>query len=99
LGRLGVLIRPGGDKEDSERTQADIWSEIICATTEDEFFEKLAALAPKQLGCNFGSLKLYAEWKYRPVVADYVSPPGRFDLPPELDNWAELNVRNPYVGR
>nr|UBQ66256.1 Rep protein [finch CRESS-DNA virus] len=62
--------RPGGDKDDSERTQSDIWSEIINATNEGEFFEKLAALAPKQLGCNFGSLKLYADWKYRPEVAD-----------------------------
>lgn len=81
--------RPGGDKEDSERTQADIWGEIICATTEGEFFEKLAALAPKQLGCNFGSLKLYAEWKYRPVVAEYVTPQGEFDPVPELEEWRQ----------
>jgi len=91
--------RPGGDKEDTERTQADIWSEIICATTEGEFFEKLAALAPKQLGCNFGSLKLYAEWKYRPVVAEYNSPAGTWDVPDVLNEWADVNVRHPYVGR
>nr|UBJ26247.1 replication-associated protein [Giant panda feces-associated gemycircularvirus] len=68
--------RPGGDKDDTERTQADIWGEIICSTSQDEFFEKLAALAPKQLGCNFGSLKLYAEWKYRPEAKVYETPEG-----------------------
>ncbi|AXL65863.1 replication-associated protein [Tubeweb spider associated circular virus 1] len=84
--------RPGGDKDDSERTQTDIWSEIINATNEGEFFEKLAALAPKQLGCNFGSLKLYADWKYRPEVADYESPPGIFEPVYDLTNWSEANL-------
>ncbi|WP_447406968.1 hypothetical protein, partial [Clostridium perfringens] len=36
--------RPGGDKEDSERSQSDIWSEIINATYQSEFFERLADL-------------------------------------------------------
>lgn len=91
--------RPGGDKDDSERTQSDIWSEIINATSQGEFFEKLAALAPKQLGCNFGSLKLYAEWKYRPDVAEYESPQGTFDIPGELAAWRanSLSVGGRYV--
>lgn len=86
--------RPGGDKDDSERTQLDIWSEIINATSETEFFEKLAALAPKQLGCNFGSLKLYADWKYRPELAEYVGPEGTFDIPDELEAW-KANLEHP----
>lgn len=91
--------RPGGDKDDSERTQADIWGEIICATTEEDFFEKLAALAPKQLGCNFGSLKLYAEWKYRPVIGAYEPPLGDYVPTPELQGWADKWVNEPFVGR
>lgn len=89
--------RPGGDKDDSERTQADIWGEIICATTEEEFFEKLAALAPKQLGCNFGSLKLYAEWKYRPVIGPYEPPLGDYVPETPLVTWNEHRQR--YSGR
>lgn len=84
--------RPGGDKDDTERTQADIWGEIICATSQDEFFEKLAALAPKQLGCNFGSLKLYAEWKYRPEAKVYETPEGTFTPNAEMVAWKEANV-------
>lgn len=84
--------RPGGDKDDSERTQGDIWNEIICAPTESEFFEKLASLAPKQLGCNFGSLKLYAEWKYKPALAEYESPAGGYQPTPELQAWADANL-------
>lgn len=91
--------RPGGDKDDSERTQADIWGEIICAPTEEEFFEKLAALAPKQLGCNFGSLKLYAEWKYRPVIGEYEPPLGDYVPTASLQEWADKWVNQPYVGR
>lgn len=91
--------RPGGDKDDSERTQSDIWSEIINAPTESEFFEKLAALAPKQLGCSFNSLKCYADWKYRPEAQEYVTPAGRFEVPLELADWADDNARGGVIGR
>lgn len=91
--------RPGGDKDDSERTQADIWGEIICAPSEEEFFEKLASLAPKQLGCNFGSLKLYADWKYRPSVAPYTSPAGGYSPPAELEAWERTNLIEKVNGR
>jgi len=91
--------RPGGDKDDSERTQADIWSEIINATSQDEFFEKLAALAPKQLGCNFGSLKLYAEWKYRHVAEPYETPAGGLTVPEALEAWERDNLISHMSGR
>lgn len=91
--------RPGGDKDDTERTQTDIWSEIITTTTEAEFFEKLAALAPKQLGCNFGSLKLYAEWKYRPVIGEYEPPLGDYTPCEKLLTWADGNVERRTSGR
>lgn len=90
--------RPGGDQDSSERGTNDIWSEIINATTEGEFFEKCAALAPKQLGCNFGSLKLYADWKYRPEVAEYMSPEGIFEPTVALREWWLANVGT-RVGR
>lgn len=91
--------RPGGDKDDSERTQGDIWSEIIGCTTQTEFFDKLAALAPKQLGCNFGSLKLYADWRYRPEEIPYESPEGELRPPAELVAWAEANLDSVSIGR
>lgn len=90
--------RPGGDKEDSERSQSDIWSEIINATSQSEFFEKLAALAPKQLGCSFSSLKLYADWKYRPEQEEYISPIGRFEVPEVLSDWVVDNLESEVVG-
>uniref|UniRef100_A0AAU6S580 Replication associated protein n=1 Tax=Barbastella barbastellus feces associated gemykolovirus 2 TaxID=3139971 RepID=A0AAU6S580_9VIRU len=84
--------RPGGDRDDSERTESDKWSEIINATSQDEFFEKLASLAPKQLGCNFGSLKLYAEWKYRPVAKPYEGPEGVFTPLQAMTDWVTANM-------
>jgi len=56
------------------------------------FFEKLASLAPKQLGCNFGSLKLYAEWKYRPVAKPYEGPEGVFTPLQAMTDWVTANM-------
>lgn len=90
--------RPGGDS-DEPRGEADKWSEIINATTQDEFFEKCASLAPKQLGCNFGSLKLYAEWKYRPAAKEYISPVGEYTPSPEMQTWVDEYILNEFGGR
>ena len=73
--------------------------EIICAETEEEFFEKLASLAPKQLGCNFGSLKLYADWKYRPRVTPYESPAGGYTVPQPLQDWERDQLSAKLSGR
>ena len=89
--------RPGGDSD--QRSGDDKWCEIIASTSATEFWEKTAALAPKQLGCNFGSLKLYVEWKYKAVQEEYMSPMGTWTVPLELEEWAEQNIRQPPLGR
>ncbi|AXB22640.1 replication associated protein [Lepus americanus faeces associated genomovirus SHP11] len=77
------------------RSQSDIWSEIIGCTTQEEFWSKLAALAPKQLGCNFGSLKLYVDWKYKPAQEIYETPQGTFDVPGVLQEPKGLVLFGP----
>jgi len=93
--------RPGGDSEGSERSSLDIWSEIMSVGTKEEFFDKLAALAPRQLGCNFGSLKLYAEWKYdrEAAPAAYASPEGNWSVPWVLQEWADKWISGDWRGR
>jgi len=81
------------------RSQSDIWSEIIGSTTKEEFWSRLTTLAPKQLGCNFGSLKLYVDWKYKPDQEVYETPRGEFDVPAVLEHWADLYIRDEYSGR
>lgn len=91
--------RPGGDQVPAQRSESDRWGEIIAAETREEFWEKLAALAPKQLGCNYGSLKLYAEDHYRQDAAEYVSPEGTWRLPEILAEWADDYASGGYTGR
>lgn len=85
--------RPGGDIDSAERPSNDVWHEIILARTRQEFFDTAARLAPRQLACNFSSLTLYADWKYKPVQEPYTTPDGEFSVPFELKDWVDDNVR------
>jgi len=69
----GGLGRPSGTRDVPTSTQ---WAEIAAAPTRDEFWELCRRLAPKALLTSFPSLRAYAEWNYRPVLAEYESPPG-----------------------
>lgn len=93
IGEKGT--RPGGSEDSAERPSNDSWHEIILARTREEFFDLASRLAPRQLACNFNSLTLYADWKYRPVVEPYSSPDGEWTIPDELTDWVENNIRNP----
>lgn len=86
---------PGGDGDSNDRSSNDVWHEIILARTRQEFFDIASRLAPRQLACSFNSLVAYADWKYRPEVEEYVSPPGEFVVPEELSDWVDQNVRGP----
>nr|WAE43275.1 MAG: replication associated protein [Cressdnaviricota sp.] len=67
----GGLERPSG----RGNGKADlVWSEIAAAETRDEFWELCRRLAPKTLLSSFPSLRAYAEWHYRPHIAEYESP-------------------------
>lgn len=90
--------RPSGDPLE-QRSQNDIWVEILAATTRDEFLARCATLAPKQLACSFGNIRSYAEWRYRPNRAPYVTPPGLWDIPSELTEWADENCQGGISGR
>lgn len=68
----GGLSRPGG--EDVAGAGA-IWDRIVDAETASEFWDLVRALAPRVLITNFNSLRSYVEWKYKPEVAAYVTPP------------------------
>lgn len=69
----GGLERPGGE---DVAGASSIWDRIVAAETADQFWELVRALAPRVLLTNFNSLRGYVEWHYRPVVAQYVTPPG-----------------------
>lgn len=74
----GGLERPGGDDVSGLSSQ---WDRIVDAENADEFWELVRTLAPRVLLTNFNSLRSYCEWRYRPVVADYVTPPNLvFDI-------------------
>lgn len=95
----GGLERPGRDQLAAPSSK---WSEIIAATTRDEFFERVALLDPRALCVSFGNLRTYADWKYRPHPAEYVTPRGiSFDTTrsPQLDEWVVDNLGRDFVGK
>lgn len=74
----GGLERPDGSPMAST---ASVWDDIVDAETAEEFWSRVRALAPRVLLVNFNSLRGYVEWRYRPTLAPYISPPGiEFDL-------------------
>lgn len=91
--------RPGGDGDSNERSTNDVWHEIILARTRKEFFDLASRLAPRQLACSFSQLTAYADWKYRVVETPYASPEGEFEVPIELQQWVNANLRREHHGR
>ncbi len=78
------------------------WARAIMAESREEFFAVVAELDPRALCCSFGSLRAYADWKYRPVMDPYRSPDGISfctDEVPELDNWVQRNLAGPVTGK
>ena len=78
------------------------WDRAILAETREEFFAIVAEVDPRALCCSFGSLRAYADWKYRPTIDPYVSPDGiSFDTSevPGLDNWVQRNLVGPVTGK
>nr|UBQ66298.1 Rep protein [finch CRESS-DNA virus] len=95
----GGLGRPGG--EDVAGAGA-IWDRIVDAETASEFWDLVRALAPRVLITNFNSLRGYVEWKYKPEVAPYVTPPGMvFDISgvAELGQFVHENLSGDVEGR
>jgi len=84
----GVKISPASEK----------WAGIILSETREEFFAAVAELDPRALCINFGSLRAYADWRYRPTPDPYSTPDGIYfetEAFPGLDEW----VQRTLVGR
>lgn len=78
------------------------WARVILAESREEFFALVAELDPRALCCSFGSLRAYADWRYRPTLDPYVSPPGvsfSTDQFPELGHWVQRNLEGSVVGK
>jgi len=95
----GGLERPGGEDVSGAGTQ---WDRIVDAEDADEFWEMVRTLAPRVLITNFNSLRSYAEWRYRPIVAEYITPPGIvFDISgvEELGQFVHESLSGSWVGK
>nr|QJB18714.1 MAG: replication-associated protein [Genomoviridae sp.] len=89
----GGLECPGVREEVSGASAK--WARILLSESRDEFFEAVARLDPRALCINFGSLRAYADWRYRPTRDPYSTPDGlSFDTSefPELDQWVQRTL-------
>lgn len=88
----GGLERPSGNRVSPTGSS---WAHIILATDRDEFFDRIAELDPRALCTQFSSLRLYADWKYRPDRTPYATPANiSFDTSrfPDLGDWVRGNL-------
>lgn len=96
----GALECPRPRTEVSESSSK--WARAILAETREEFFAIVAELDPRALCVSFGSLRAYADWKYRPARDPYVTPEGiSFDTSelPELDLWVQQTLSGLSTGK
>nr|QXN75481.1 MAG: replication associated protein [Genomoviridae sp.]QXN75483.1 MAG: replication associated protein [Genomoviridae sp.]QXN75485.1 MAG: replication associated protein [Genomoviridae sp.] len=94
----GGLERPVGDEVSAA---ASAWATIILSETREEFFASVASLDPRSLCVSFGSLRTYADWRYRQSRDPYEHPSTiRFctDQFPQLDDWVLRALVEPSVG-
>lgn len=88
----GGLERPSGT---GVSETSSVWAKIILAETRDEFFGLISELDPRSMCVNFGSIRSYAEWRYRESRDPYRTPEGVqicTDQVPELNEWVQRNL-------
>jgi len=88
----GGLERPG----EHHVQKHSVWSRIIEAETESEFWALARELDPRAVCISFTSLRAYCGHRYAPTRAQYRSPSGiRFDTSqyPELSEWVDHELR------
>lgn len=98
----GGLERPTETSGGALSGKNDTWHQILEATSRDEFFELLRALAPQDLARCFPALSKYADFAYAEAEPVYGGPSytdDRFCIGgyPELDQW-RLELHEPMVG-
>lgn len=88
----GGLSRPSGV---GVSPSGSVWHQIILSETREQFFAACAELDPRSLCVSFGSLRTYADWKYRESRDPYVTPGGisfSTDQFPQLDDWVQRTL-------
>uniref|UniRef100_A0AAU6S5B1 Replication-associated protein n=1 Tax=Myotis capaccinii feces associated gemycircularvirus TaxID=3139979 RepID=A0AAU6S5B1_9VIRU len=85
----GGLARPSVDGVVSA---GDKWSEIVGAEDEQSFWAAVERLDPKALCTQYGNLRKFADWRYKPEPEVYEHPEGldfELGMVPQLVEWGE----------
>nr|QJB18720.1 MAG: replication-associated protein [Genomoviridae sp.] len=94
----GGLQRPSGM---GVSETGSVWHQIILSETREEFFAACADLDPRSFCVSFGSIRTYADWRYRESRDPYVTPEGiSFDTSQfrELDEWVQQSLAGQQSG-
>lgn len=94
----GGLERPSGSRVDAT---SGVWTEIVNAKDESEFWSLCESLAPRSLVTSFTQLRAYAAWKFPPIREAYATPAGiNIDTSwvAELDSWIRDNLGGAQTG-
>ncbi|MCJ1348934.1 hypothetical protein MMC31_007167, partial [Peltigera leucophlebia] len=77
------------------------WSMIIEARSKEEFFKRATEMAPRDTRLHFSSVEAYANWKYRDIPENYVTPGITCNCEdyPQLTDWVQTYIHHTYLGR
>jgi len=78
-----------------------VWTEIVNASSESEFWTLCEQLAPRSLVTSFTQLRAYASWKFPPIREPYETPEGVIidtTFVAELDGWVRDNIGQGRTG-
>jgi len=87
----GGLLRPDNTVGKSKGCD---WSAILSAETREDFFARLEEHNPRALVTSFGSVKLFADWRFRVERGEYCHPGGiSFEgVPSDMVSWVDGNI-------
>lgn len=93
----GGLARPS---ESRTMSSGDKWGQIVGAESESEFWGLVEQLDPKALATNFGNLKKFVDWRFKPEPSEYIDPGLSFEYGDlyELPAWRDANLGQTVSG-
>lgn len=89
----GDYIEEGEDPS----KRANNWRTIQQSETEEDFWRNVQELQPRDYITNLEKLQYYARFRYPIRQLPYETPDVQFDVPLEISNWVEENIRVSHI--
>lgn len=102
LGTLGYVAKDGNyiDHGPIPNGPKRGWEDAVACETQNEFWDVVKEVSPKDYVINHERLEYYANKRYKAQIRPYVSrfPASDKELPRELDTWVSESLQSDVSG-